>query len=107
MPKIEIARLDANSELADFLENNKPIVAINTIGPFQGADYSISQTCIYNQTNYIDLSDGRHFVGEFSSLDQIAKQNNVTAISGASTRCLLFLRRLLRNLERLSRKLIC
>ena len=83
--EIEIVQLDANLELAQFLEKNKPVVVINTIGPFQMADYSIARTCIKNQINYIDLSDGRDFVNEFNKLDNIAKENNVTAISGAST----------------------
>jgi len=83
--KIEVAQLDANLELANFLKSNKPVVVINTIGPFQMADYSIAKTCINNQINYIDLSDGRDFVNEFSQLDKLAKESNVTAISGAST----------------------
>lgn len=82
---ISIAVFDANKELAKQLDLLKPAVVINTIGPFQTADYSIVKTCIQHHVHYIDLADARDFVMKITSLDSLAKENNVLAVSGAST----------------------
>jgi len=76
---------DISTGLSDALENLKPVVVVNTCGPFQGADYSVVETCIKAGTNYIDLADGRDFVTGISALDEKAVAANVTVISGAST----------------------
>ena len=82
---ITIATFDANKELNKQLEILKPAVVINTIGPFQTADYSIVKTCIEHHVHYIDLADARDFVTGIISLDSLAKNNNVLVVSGAST----------------------
>lgn len=82
---IAIAIFDANKELDKQLDLLKPTIVINTIGPFQTADYSIIKTCIQHQVHYIDLADARDFVVNVSSLDSLAKENNVSVICGAST----------------------
>jgi hypothetical protein len=58
---------------------------INTIGPFQTADYSIPTLCIQHKVHYIDLADARDFVTGITCLDALAKENNVLVVSGAST----------------------
>ncbi len=83
--KIEIAIFDANKELGKQLEILKPGVVINTIGPFQTADYAIPKICIQHKVNYIDLADARDFVTGITGLDALAKENNVLVVSGAST----------------------
>lgn len=82
---ITIAVFDANEELGKQLNILKPSVVINTIGPFQTADYSIAKTCIQHNIHYIDLADARDFVTGISCLDSLAKENNVLVVSGAST----------------------
>lgn len=82
---ISIAAFDANKELDKQLSILKPIIVINTIGPFQTADYSIAKTCIQHKVNYIDLADAREFVTGITCLDSFANEKNVAIVSGAST----------------------
>lgn len=82
---INIAVFDANKGLAEQLTTLKPAIVINTAGPYQGTDYSIAKICIENKVHYIDLADAREFVNGISCLDQLAKDNNVLAVSGASS----------------------
>lgn len=83
--QINIAVFDANQELDNELNILKPFVVINTIGPFQIADYSIAQICISKHIHYIDLADARDFVTGISTLNSDAKKNNILVVSGAST----------------------
>lgn len=82
---ISIAAFDANQELSKQLDLLKPAIVINTIGPFQTADYSIAKTCIQHDIHYIDLADARDFVTGITCLHSLAKENNVLVVSGAST----------------------
>ena len=82
---ISIATFDANQELDKQLDTLKPTVVINTIGPFQTADYSIVKICIQHKVHYLDLADARDFVTGISQFDSLAKKNNVLIVSGAST----------------------
>lgn len=83
--RIEVAAFDANKVLDKQLDRLKPIVVINTIGPFQRADYAIAKTCIQHKVHYIDLADARDFVTGITRLDSLAKEKNVLVVSGAST----------------------
>jgi len=82
---VEISIFDVKTQLSNKLNEIKPSVVINTVGPFQNSDYSIAKTCIKHSIDYIDLSDGRDFVGNFTSLDDEAKKAGVALITGAST----------------------
>jgi hypothetical protein len=82
---ITVAAFDAHQTLDQQLKRLKPTVVINTIGPFQTADYSIAKTCIQHHVHYIDLADARDFVTGITGLDTLAKKNNVLVVSGAST----------------------
>ena len=81
----ETAIFDARSDLRRQLSIGKPLVVINTCGPFQNADYGIAQACIAGGVHYIDLADGRDFVTGITRLDADARGRNVAVISGAST----------------------
>ena len=83
--KIKLAIFDAQADLANQLQNLKPAIAINTVGPFQTSDYAIAKTCIQQKTHYIDLADGRDFVTGITALDQQARKADIAVISGAST----------------------
>lgn len=82
---IQIAIFDAQQSLAEQLVTLKPCVVINTIGPFQSADYTIPQTCIDHGVHYIDLADARDFVNGITCLNASAQEKNVLVVSGAST----------------------
>lgn len=62
-----------------------PFAVIHTAGPYQGQDYRVARACIASGSHYIDLADGREFVGSFTTLDAAARAAGVTLVSGAST----------------------
>jgi hypothetical protein len=82
---LEFTCFDVFKDLPAQLATLRPKVVINTVGPFQGADYDVAKTCIKAGVHYIDLADARQFVCGFSELDQAARDAGVVAISGAST----------------------
>jgi hypothetical protein len=63
----------------------RPDVVINTIGPFQAADYTAAQACIASGAHYIDLADSHEFVTGITRLDEAARAKGVAVIAGAST----------------------
>ena len=58
---------------------------VNTCGPFQQRDYRAAEACIRAGIHYIDLADARDYVTGFTTLDALAQQQAVVAITGAST----------------------
>lgn len=58
---------------------------IHTGGPFQGQDYRVAQACIEAGVHYLDLADGREFVGGIGQLNQAAQARGLVVISGASS----------------------
>jgi hypothetical protein len=82
---INIAVFDAKYALATQLTTSKPSVVINTCGPFQNSNYDIARICVEHSVHYIDIADARDFVTGIVELDTLAKENNVSIISGAST----------------------
>ncbi|TDQ48104.1 saccharopine dehydrogenase family protein [Permianibacter aggregans] len=62
-----------------------PKVCINTVGPFQAAQYDYPRLCIQHQVHYLDLADARDYVDGFSVLDAQAKQAKVCLLTGVST----------------------
>ena len=85
LPGAQAVAFDVNQELDAQLEALKPLIVINTCGPFQTSDYRIAETCIEKGVHYIDLADGRAFVTGITVLEARAKEKGVTVISGAST----------------------
>lgn len=79
------AVFDIEKELPKQLRLLKPMVVINTCGPFQTKNYSAAICCIESKIHYIDLADGRDFVDSITTLDKKAKDAGVMVISGAST----------------------
>ncbi len=90
-PAIEViapsrSDLDIRSPtLAATLRDTGADVVVHTAGPYQGQDYTVARACIDAACHYVDLADGRDFVGNFSTLDADAKAAGVTLICGAST----------------------
>jgi hypothetical protein len=63
----------------------RPDVIVNTVGPFQRADYRVAQACIAAGIHYIDLADSHQFVAGIAQLDAAARARGVAVITGAST----------------------
>lgn len=62
-----------------------PQLVIHTGGPFQERGYGVARACIAQGCHYIDLGDGRGFVGGIAALDAEARAAGVCVISGASS----------------------
>jgi len=83
--RVEVACFDVFMELSQNLNSIKPALVIHTCGPFQGQDTQTAETIIQAGVHYIDLADGRDYVQNMLKLDGLAKDNQVTAITAAST----------------------
>jgi hypothetical protein len=70
---------------AHALSDLKPDVVVHTAGPFQGQDYRVAQACIGAKSHYIDLADGRDFVGGVGILNCAAEDASLFVTSGASS----------------------
>ena len=82
---VHATSVDANSvkSLRECLESSQPDLVINTCGPFQGQNYHVAEECIEKMVNYVDLSDSREFLRNFSKeLNDKAVKNNVLAVCG-------------------------
>ncbi|MEX0340180.1 MAG: saccharopine dehydrogenase family protein [Arenibacterium sp.] len=78
-------QLDIETGLSSALQEHDPCVVVNTVGPFQEQGYDAARIAIEHRVHYIDLADGREFVGGINKLDQKAQDAGVAVISGAST----------------------
>ncbi len=74
-----------SSDFETILESLDPFVVIHTAGPYQEQDYRVAEVCIGIRSHYIDMADGRGFVGGFRKLDAAARRAGVLLITGAST----------------------
>ena len=54
-------------------------------GPFQGSHTRLIEQCIAAQVDYVDLADGREFVGSIGRFDHGAKSAGISVITGASS----------------------
>jgi saccharopine dehydrogenase-like NADP-dependent oxidoreductase len=71
--------------LCQVLRDLRAATVIHTAGPFQGQDYAVACAAIDAGCHYIDLADGREFVGGVGVLDAQARARGVTVVSGASS----------------------
>ena len=86
--KAKLLPLDIDINASHFkeqLQTLSPFLIIHTGGPFQGQDYDVPEVCIDIGTHYIDLADDRRFVCDIKHLDSKAHDNDVLAVSGASS----------------------
>lgn len=60
-------------------------VVVDAAGPYQGADYRVARAAFAAGIHYLDLADGRDFVGRFAALDAEACAAGVVALTGASS----------------------
>ena len=83
--RVSVACFDVHQQLAVELARLKPAVVIHTCGPFQQQDMEVAITVITAGIHYLDLADSREYVSRMSALDDLARDHQVTAITGAST----------------------
>jgi saccharopine dehydrogenase-like NADP-dependent oxidoreductase len=82
----EAAALDHTApDFSAKLHALRPNLVVHTSGPFQGQDYHVANATIDVGAHYLDLADGRAFVAGITSLDAMAQERGIVAISGAST----------------------
>ena len=70
------------------LETIRPFAVIDCAGPFQyygDKPYLFAQIVLEAGSHYLDIADAPEFVSGIVELDNLAKSNEVTAISGVST----------------------
>ncbi|WP_313915997.1 saccharopine dehydrogenase NADP-binding domain-containing protein [Tahibacter sp.] len=87
--RAELHGLAVDAHTPDFsrvLQQHRPDLVINCAGPFQGQDYTVARWCIEAGAHYVDLADGRDYVGGFgAALDALARQHERLAVTGASS----------------------
>lgn len=81
------ARLDIwDHDFPKALTALSPDLVIHCVGPFQGQDYRVAEAALKARCHYIDLADGRAFVGGFEKrFNGEAIDKAVVLVSGAST----------------------
>ena len=70
------------------LDTLKPDLVVDASGPFQtyGADpYALARAAILRGIHYLDFADGADFVAGFATLDPLARERGVVALSGVSS----------------------
>jgi saccharopine dehydrogenase-like NADP-dependent oxidoreductase len=78
--------IDANqSAFGHLLKASGAKILVHTAGPFQHQDYRVARAAIEAGCHYIDLADGRQFVAGIAALDDMARQRDVSVVSGASS----------------------
>jgi hypothetical protein len=78
--------LDANStQFSQALRKLGVNTIIHTAGPFQEQNYGVAHAAIQAGCSYLDLADGREFVGGIGKLDVAAKSANIAVVSGVSS----------------------
>lgn len=83
---LETLALDhAAPDVAARVRDASPDLVIHTVGPFQGQGYHVARAAISAGAHYLDLADGRAFVGGIGALDAEARARGVVVASGAST----------------------
>jgi saccharopine dehydrogenase-like NADP-dependent oxidoreductase len=81
----EVVVLDRDRATPDDVRATGADLVIDAAGPFQGADLRFARTVIEAGVHYLDLADARDFVAAFPSLDALAREKGVSAVTGASS----------------------
>lgn len=62
---------------------NGVFAVVNAVGPFQGRDYTVAETCAGMGIHYVDLADARAHVEGITRLQRRAQQKACLIVSGA------------------------
>lgn len=79
---------ESPDQVETVLKELNPFAVVDCAGPFQyyGDDpYRFARQVIEAKCHYLDIADASGFVAGFGVVDELAKANGVTAISGASS----------------------
>ena len=60
-------------------------VVVDAAGPFQSSGMQVIDAALAAGAHYIDLADGREFVGAIGQFDEAARKAGIAVISGASS----------------------
>jgi saccharopine dehydrogenase-like NADP-dependent oxidoreductase len=85
---LEPVAMDRNGDADAVLAHLKPYLVVDASGPFQDAGpapYHLVKTCIAHGICYLDLADATAFVAGISSLDDMARDSDIFALSGCSS----------------------
>lgn len=82
----DVAVLDVLADdFAGRLAPLRPDLVIHAAGPFQSQDYRVAEACLACGSHYVDLADGRVFVGGITRLDAVARAAGRMVVGGASS----------------------
>lgn len=85
---LEPVAMDRNGDTDVVLSVLKPDLVVDASGPFQDAGpdpYHLVKTCIAHRICYLDLADATTFVAGIFSLNAMARDSGVFALSGCSS----------------------
>ncbi len=78
--------LDHREGFAERLRDLEPWAVIDCSGPFQGAGYAVAEEILTAGAHAIDLADARDYlVGYQEALNDVALENGVAGLAGASS----------------------
>ena len=78
--------LSCQENLQRRLDDIRPFIVIDCSGPFQGANYDTARTVLRSGAHLVDLADARDYLAGFAgALDDVARDHDVTALTGASS----------------------
>ncbi|HEY0411670.1 MAG TPA: DUF4166 domain-containing protein [Allosphingosinicella sp.] len=77
--------MDRGGDVGAVLARERPDLAIDAAGPFQGSGYAVPRACIATGIPYLDLADATGFVAGIGALDAEARAAGVAVIAGASS----------------------
>jgi hypothetical protein len=77
--------IDRGGDVGEALRRLGAWAVVDAAGPFQSSDYRVPEAAIEARCHYLDIADGRAFVGGINVLDGAAREAGVVVISGASS----------------------
>ena len=81
--KVGLAKIDRDTVKSTDLVGYD--LVIDAAGPFQSSHSRLIDAAIGARVDYLDLADGRDFVGTFPRFDKAAAEAGVTLVTGASS----------------------
>src|SRR5580698_5374182 len=85
LESVKAAALDMDSPtFSAQLKVLNPDLVIHCAGPFQGQDYRVALASMACGAHYIDIADGRVFVGGFADADKFSTVRDVNIVGAAS-----------------------
>jgi hypothetical protein len=63
----------------------RPVVIVDTLGPFQARNLALPRRCAERGIHYVDIADARARVSDIASLNAAARVEHAAIVSGAST----------------------